>query len=307
MITVILLVLFLGAVLGLSIGKLNRIKDFQFFNTWFMFFACTLLLFIPVCTFFLVNGVSEMLAKLTPRTIKAILVPSLFGGIGLFLFANSIRKSDYTHSILLFLLSVLIGIAARDFIFVSKVFSFLALGVPVIAVFLWFLIIPELDFYKMTLPVFAGLAASGFAVVFDIEPQTILSLGQSFDNGNWQVYLFKIALASAGASVILLPIFLAQMGQKNAWVFYDTPYFWQNSLIIAIIAVLVTLSLFGFSYSFQLPQNGVSIYLLNLFFTGITLGSSLLLFKTPKVFRKQLAVIAIILLSLNLGLILGIV
>lgn len=308
MIAAFLITLILGMVLGSSLSYLNTLKDFQFFNTWLLFFVCTLLIFIPAGAFFLVNDPVELFMALSPRTIKSILIPSLFGGIGLFLLANSIRKNTSIDAVLLFILSLTVGFALIGFVHSSA--SIITTAVLVLGGLLWIVLSKEVSLSTLLLPILAGFSASGFALAVEVEPQTILSIGESFGNAPWQVSLFKVALMTIGASIFIIPIFVAQMGQKNAWIYYDTPLFGKNLLLIVLVSALVSIAVLGLSYAIAINGNTENDHLLYMYLTGIIIGNiALLMFLKDRfaLTTKKALLLAAILLGLNLNLIVSIV
>lgn len=231
-------------IVGLILTNFHRLKDFQPFNSWLVLFTCLLLVFPLLSAFLLLDGFLGIISELPIRTLRAITIPSLFGGVGLFLLFNSIRKMSglIALSLFAFTASLAFGILFE----VHFAFWLIPLLLLITAVITFRTISSHkvLGFKDFALPLFAGFASIGFIKAFQVEPQTISGLVQSFGNDTWQVYLFQLILIAVASGIFVFPIFLAQMGQKNAWIYYDTPFLGKNILTLFALSLLVFIALF---------------------------------------------------------------
>jgi hypothetical protein len=94
------------------------------------------------------------------------------------------------------------------------------------------------------LPIIGGFASFGFVRAFQVEPITISELVVSFGNQPWQVLLFQFSVMLIASGIFVFPIFLAQMSQKNAWMYFDTPHLLRNVLILVSLSLLIFLTAF---------------------------------------------------------------
>lgn len=243
MISAVLISLVAGLLGGFALNKLASIKDFHFFNTWFVFLVLVLLISPVLSGFVFVKDLVELLTEIPHRTLKGIAIPSLFGGVGLFLLVNSIRKMPIDIAFAVYFVSFGLGsivIQSTEANWVEHL-PLISLGM------LWvFYRIRSVDFkFKSAfLPILAGILSTGFVFASKVEPQMLQELALSFGNDYWQVELLKIVLITVASSVFVLPIFLAQAGQKNAWVYFDTPLLGKNLLKITGLAILVMACVF---------------------------------------------------------------
>lgn len=241
--TAIVQIVFL-LIIALVVMNLHKIKDFQAFNSWLILFVCLLFIFPFLSGFLFIENFLEIVKELPFRTLRSVVIPSLFGGVSLFLLFSTIRKNSSFLKIILFIIAALLAFGIS--LSVPIIFWIFPIALAIVAVILkkWGISSKELGYKEFIIPILAGFTSIGFVKAFQVEPHTISDLVLSFGNDNWQVLLFQMLIILIGSGIFIFPIFLAQMGQKNAWIFYDTPFFWRNIWVLTILSIVLFLSVF---------------------------------------------------------------
>lgn len=279
MIQGILLAIVAGLMLGLYALPEKFTKDFQFENTWGLFFAINTFVIPNIAAFLLIDGFSEVLFSLPSALLWGMLVSSFLWGIGVMMWGKAINHIGLSLGFSIFIGTVIL---------VGSLLPFIESGLPAQTILVTILagllivllgimangkagILREQDEANDTegkkgmltgiiIAVVGGLLATGFSYANAVGAKVISEAVVAQGNAQWlsSVAIMYIIYMAGGVAIALF--FAQQLTVKKLWSKFKTPHFSKNLGLCTVMGILNFFASVGFAYAaFKLGEQGNTV------------------------------------------------
>lgn len=275
---------FAGLMLGLYALPEKFTKEFQFENTWGLFFMLTMFVVPIIASLTLISGFGDVFGAVSTGILTKMAVASFLWGIGVMMWGKAINHIGLSLGFSLFIGTVIL---------IGSILPFLVDGVPetnafvtimggIIVVLLGVIangragLIREAD-EKSTgkdkveekkssmgigilIAVVGGLLATGFSYANAVGRPSLHEASQAAGNPEWVTAVVVMLPIFISGGVVMAAFFAWQLTQKKAWGDFKTRHFTSNLFLILIMAVFhyAASALFAFA-AFKLGDMGNTV------------------------------------------------
>ncbi|MGC6431661.1 MAG: L-rhamnose/proton symporter RhaT [Jejuia sp.] len=281
MITGVLFAILAGLLLGLYALPEKFTKDYEFENTWSMFFAINTFVVPNVVAFLLIDGFAEVLAAIPSGVLTTMIVCSILWGIGAMMWGKAINYIGLSLGF-----SIFIG----TIILVGSLLPFIETGIPASNVFATILaglavvllgvmangkagILRQKDEDSNTeekkggsvitgilIAVIGGLLATGFSYANAAGAQVINDAVVAQGNASWKSAIAIMYVIYMAGGVAIAIYFIQQLSAKKLWGKFSTPHLGKNIVLTTIMGVFNFAASVVFAYAaFKLGEIGGSV------------------------------------------------
>ena len=273
MITGVLFAVLAGLLLGLYALPEKFTKDFEFENTWSMFFAINTFVVPNIAAFLLIDGFADVLAAIPSNVLIGMIVSSILWGIGAMMWGKAINHIGLSLGF-----SIFIG----TIILVGSLIPFFVGGIPATNVFLTILgglvvvligvmangragILRQKDendkaetseekkggsmVTGILIAVVGGLLATGFSFANSYGAEIIDQASQAQGNASWKSAVAVMYVIYMAGGVAIAAYFIQQLSAKKLWGKFKTPHLGKNILLTTIMGVFNFAASVVFAYS----------------------------------------------------------
>ncbi|MFY0687659.1 MAG: rhamnose/proton symporter RhaT [Cyclobacteriaceae bacterium] len=272
---------FAGLMLGLYALPEKYTKDFQFENTWGLFFMLTMFAVPVVASMTLINGFGDVFGAVPSDIIFKMAAASFLWGIGVMMWGKAINHIGLSLGFSLFIGTVIL---------VGSLLPFLVDGLPANNTFLSIMagilvvligvimngkagLTREKDEAKeeiaegkgsvatgITIAVVGGLLATGFSYANAVGRPLLHEASQANGNAEWVTAVAVMFPIFISGGIVMAAYFAWQLTQKKAWESFKTPAFGKNFGLILVMAVFhyAASALFAFA-AFKLGELGNTV------------------------------------------------
>ncbi|MEH0152629.1 L-rhamnose/proton symporter RhaT [Limibacter armeniacum] len=267
-----------GLMLGLYALPEKYAKDFEFENTWGLFFAINTFLIPNIAAFGLIDGFSEVLAAIPMSVLIGMGVSSFLWGIGVMMWGKAINHIGLSLGF-----SIFIG----TIILVGSLIPFMVGGLPDTQVFITILagiavvligvvtngragILRQKDeegeqkkgsmSTGIMIAVIGGLLATGFSYANTVGGAVIHEACQQAGNPEWVSAIAVMYIIYIFGGIAIAAYFSWQLTAKKLWGRFRTPSFGRNTLLATIMGIFNFAASAAFAYAaFKLGNNGGTV------------------------------------------------
>ena len=272
MLTGVLFAILAGLLLGLYALPEKFTKDFEFENTWSMFFAINTFVVPNIAAFLLIDGFSDVLSAIPSNVLIGMIVSSIAWGIGAMMWGKAINHIGLSLGF-----SIFIG----TIILVGSLIPFFIGGIPASNVFLTILgglvvvligvmangragIIRQKDeeakseensnkggsiVTGITIAIVGGLLATGFSFANSYGAEIIDQASQAQGNASWKSAIAVMYVIYMAGGVAIAVYFIQQLSAKKLWGKFNTPHLGKNILLTSIMGVFNFAASVVFAYA----------------------------------------------------------
>lgn len=250
-----------GLMLGLYALPEKFTKEYEFENTWSLFFAIATFIIPNIVAFSFVQGFTEILSGLPSEILIRMIISSLLWGIGVMMWGKAINHIGLSLGFSLFIGTIIL---------VGSLIPFAVDGLPPTNVLLAILsgivivlfgviangkagLLRQRDekSYKdggsmilgIIIAVVGGLLATGFSYANTVGGPVILEAVVNFGNPEWMSAIVVMYIIYVSGGVAIAVYFIWQLTKKRLWGRFITPYFRHN------LGLTTTMGIFNFSAS----------------------------------------------------------
>ncbi|MCL7763951.1 rhamnose/proton symporter RhaT [Polaribacter sp. Z014] len=283
MITGVLFAILAGLLLGLYALPEKFTKDFEFENTWSMFFAINTFVVPNVAAFLLIDGFSDVLGAIPTDVLLTMIVCSVLWGIGAMMWGKAINYIGLSLGFSIFIGTVIL---------VGSLLPFIQTGLPETNIFLTILgglavvlvgvmangragILRQKDEQKnaesgekkggsvitgIIIAVVGGLLATGFSYANAAGAQIIDAASQAQGNESWKSAIAVMYVIYMAGGVAIAIYFAQQLTAKKLWGKFKTPHLGKNIMLTTVMGVFNFAASSIFAYAaFKLGETGGSV------------------------------------------------
>ena len=276
-----------GFMLGLYALPSKFTKEFEFENTWGLFFLLTMFVVPLIATFTLLKGVGDVFAQMPASKLAVVVCVSFLWGCGVMFWGKAITHIGISLGFSLFIGTViLIGSILPWFIEglpgISPLVMIL-LGIIIVLVGIMAYgkagLLREKDEAKekereqdseeekkgsmakgILIAVSGGLLATGFSVANTVGRPVLHQASQKLGNPDWATAVAVMFPIFLSGGVAMTVYFIWQLNKKKAWRKFKTPRFPVNFILIFIMAFFHYAASAVFAYSaYKLGTLGNSV------------------------------------------------
>jgi len=270
MITGVLFAILAGLLLGLYALPEKFAKDFEFENTWSLFFAINTFVVPNIAAFLLIDGFSDILAAIPNDVLIGMIVSSVAWGIGVMLWGKAINYIGLSLGFSIFIGTVIL---------VGSLIPFFVGGIPATNIFLTILgglfvvligvmangragIIRQKDEDEkeggtksgsmvtgIIIAVVGGLLATGFSFANSYGAEFIDQATQAQGNASWKSAIAVMYVIYMAGGIAIAIYFIQQLTAKKLWGKFKTPHLGKNILLTTIMGVFNFAASVIFAYS----------------------------------------------------------
>lgn len=273
MLTGVLFAVIAGLLLGLYALPEKFTKDFEFENTWSMFFAINTFVVPNIAAFLLIDGFSDVLSSIPSNVLIGMIVSSIAWGIGAMMWGKAINYIGLSLGF-----SIFIG----TIILVGSLIPFFVGGIPATNVFLTILgglvvvligvmangragIIRQKDedtenetsgekkggsiVTGITIAIVGGLLATGFSFANSYGAEIIDQASQDQGNASWKSAIAVMYVIYMAGGVAIAIYFAQQLTAKKLWGKFKTPNLGKNILLTSIMGIFNFAASVVFAYA----------------------------------------------------------
>lgn len=272
MITGVLFAVLAGLLLGLYALPEKFTKDFEFENTWSMFFAINTFVVPNVAAFLLIDGFADVLGAIPSNILIAMIVSSVAWGIGAMMWGKAINYIGLSLGF-----SIFIG----TIILVGSLIPFFVGGIPATNVFLTILgglvvvligvmangkagILRQKDedgakaegekksgsmATGIIIAIVGGLLATGFSFANSYGAEIIDQASQAQGNASWKSAIAVMYVIYMAGGVAIALYFIQQLSSKKLWGKFKTPHLGKNIMLTSIMGVFNFAASVVFAYA----------------------------------------------------------
>lgn len=271
MIIGVLLAILAGLLLGLYALPEKFTKDFEFENTWSMFFAINTFVVPNVAAFLLIDGFSDVLAAIPSSALITMIICSILWGIGAMMWGKAINHIGLSLGF-----SIFIG----TIILVGSLLPFIQVGLPKTNVFLTILaglavvlvgvmangkagIIRQKDeeanesettksgsvITGILIAIVGGLLATGFSYAYAAGGEIIDTASQAQGNAPWKSAIAVMYVIYMAGGVAIAIYFAQQLTAKKLWGKFKTPHLGKNIMLTTVMGVFNFAASVVFAYA----------------------------------------------------------
>lgn len=266
MLTGILFALFAGLTLGLYALPEKFTKEFEFENTWGLFFAINMLVVPPLAALVFVNGLVEIISSIPSNALWGMAIGGLLWGIGVMMWGKAINYVGLSLGFSIFIGTVIL---------VGSLIPFAINGLPENTVFFTILagilvvllgvilngkagMLREKGetsggtknmFAGISIAVIGGLLATGFSYANAVGGTAISAASEDQGNASWVASVVIMLIIYLAGALFVIPYFVLQLSKKNLWGKFSTKHLGNNFIMATIMAVLNFVAGVAFAYS----------------------------------------------------------
>lgn len=272
-----------GLMLGLYALPEKFTKDFQFENTWGLFFMLTMFVVPIIASMALIQGFGEVFQSVSSDVLVKMAGAGFLWGIGVMMWGKAINHIGLSLGFSLFIGTViLIGSLLPFFVDglpATKAFTTIMAGILVVLVGVIANgragLIREKDEQKTTtdatekkgsvltgilIAVVGGLLATGFSYANAVGRPSLHEASQAAGNADWVTAVAVMFPIFISGGIVMLLYFAWELSRKNAWGHFKTPHFGKNLWLILIMAVFHYAASALFAYAaFRLGSVGNTV------------------------------------------------
>lgn len=270
-ITGILFAILAGLMLGLYALPEKFTKDYEFENTWSMFFAINTFVVPNIAAFLLIDGFADVLGAIPTNVLITMIACSVAWGIGAMMWGKAINYIGLSLGF-----SIFIG----TIILVGSLLPFITTGLPPNNVFMTILgglavvlvgviangkagIIRQKDENEsessdkkggsvvtgILIAIVGGLLATGFSFANSYGAEIIDKASQAQGNASWKSAIAVMYVIYMAGGVAIALYFAQQLTAKKLWSKFKTPYLGNNLLMTTIMGVFNFAASVTFAYA----------------------------------------------------------
>ncbi|GAB1856524.1 L-rhamnose/proton symporter RhaT [Flavobacteriaceae bacterium MHTCC 0001] len=270
MIVGVLFAILAGLLLGLYALPEKFTKDYEFENTWSMFFAINTFVVPNVAAFLLIDGFADVLAAIPSGVLITMIICSILWGIGAMMWGKAINYIGLSLGF-----SIFIG----TIILVGSLLPFIQTGLPKTNVFVTILaglavvlvgvmangkagILRQKDeegdaeqkkggsvITGILIAVIGGLLATGFSYAYAAGGEIIDSAVQAQGNASWKSAIAVMYVIYMAGGVAIAIYFIQQLSAKKLWGKFKTPHLGKNVVLTTIMGVFNFAASVVFAYA----------------------------------------------------------
>ncbi|MGL1885145.1 MAG: rhamnose/proton symporter RhaT [Reichenbachiella sp.] len=271
MIEGVILAICAGLMLGLYALPEKFTENFEFENTWGMFFILTMFVVPIIASVTLINGFTEVFGSMPTDIILKMSIASFLWGIGVMMWGKAINHIGLSLGFSLFIGTVIL---------IGSLLPFLVDGIPETNTFitilggLFVVLIGVLANGKaglqrekdennkkteekgsmttgILIAVIGGLLATGFSYANAIGRPYLHEACQAAGNADWVTAVAVMFPIFISGGIVMAAYFGYQLTQKKAWGKFSTTSFGKNFALILVMAVFhyAASALFAFAAS----------------------------------------------------------
>ncbi|SOE20334.1 L-rhamnose-H+ transport protein [Spirosomataceae bacterium TFI 002] len=266
MLTGILFALFAGLTLGLYALPEKFTKEFEFENTWGLFFGINMLVVPPLAALLFVNGLGEIIAAIPSSVLLGMGISGLLWGIGVMMWGKAINFVGLSLGFSIFIGTVILVGSLIPFgvngLPENTVFVTILAGILVVLLGVLFngkagMLREKGDtsgkkknmIAGITIAVIGGLLATGFSYANAVGGAVISSASEAQGNASWVASVVIMLIIYLAGALFVIPYFIIQLSQKNLWGKFNTKFLLSNIILASIMAILNFIAGVAFAYS----------------------------------------------------------
>ncbi len=270
-----------GLILGMYALPTKFVKDYEYENTWGMFFLLTMFVVPLAATYLLLNGVGEIYATMSAGKFWAVILASFFWSVGVIFWGKAIDHIGISLGFSIFIATVIL---------VGTILPIFIEGFPALKALLMILLgivfillgivcygragilkereqnaaVPTSDKKSMLtgiiIAILGGLFATGFSAANTIIRPEIIDNVRRLGNPEWMTAVAVMFPIFLTGGVVSVTFFTIQLSKKGLWKKFATPALGKNFILILIMASFHYGASVIFAYSaFRLGALGNSV------------------------------------------------
>lgn len=261
--------LFAGLMLGIYALPEKFTKEFEFENTWGLFFAIGTFVVPNIVAFTMVDGFGVVLSSIPSGILAGMVISSLLWGIGVMMWGKAINHIGLSLGF-----SIFIG----TIILVGSLIPFAVDGLPETNIFVTVLIgivvvligviangragiLREKEENNnnsegsrsmskgIIISVVGGLLATGFNYANTVGGTAIHAACQAQGNPEWVTAIAIMYVIYVSGGIAIAVYFIAQLTKKGLWSKFKTPHFGRNLALTSTMGVLNFTASAAFAYA----------------------------------------------------------
>ncbi|MBB3696965.1 rhamnose/proton symporter RhaT [Flammeovirga yaeyamensis] len=272
--------IFAGLMLGLYALPEKFTKEFEFENTWGLFFAINTFIIPNIAVYFLVDNFGDILAAVPTNVMIGMAVASFLWGIGVMMWGKAINYIGLSLGFSLFIGTIIL---------IGSLIPFMIDGIPEFQVFatimLGILIVlfgvmsngragllkqkeddkgEEVKSDNMitgiSIAVVGGLLATGFNYANSVGAGVIHEASVAAGNPEWVSAIIVMYIIYVFGGISIASYFSYQLTKKKLWSNFVTPQFPRNTVLATVMGIFnfSASALFGFA-AFTLGSTGGTV------------------------------------------------
>ncbi|RKR14398.1 L-rhamnose-proton symport protein RhaT [Maribacter vaceletii] len=272
MIIGVLLAILAGLLLGLYALPEKFTKDFEFENTWSMFFAINTFVVPNVAAFLLIDGFSDVLAAIPSSALITMIICSILWGIGAMMWGKAINHIGLSLGFSIFIGTIILVGSLLPFIQVglpkTSVLQTILAGLAVVLVGVMANgragILRQKDeedandtetnkngsmVTGILIAVIGGLLATGFSYAYAAGGEIIDSASQAQGNAPWKSAIAVMYVIYMAGGVAIAIYFAQQLSAKKLWGKFKTPHLSKNIMLTTIMGIFNFAASVVFAYA----------------------------------------------------------
>ncbi len=271
MITGVLFAILAGLMLGLYALPEKFTKDYEFENTWSMFFFINTFIVPNIIAFTLIDGFGDILASIPNNILIAMVVSSVAWGIGAMMWGKAINYIGLSLGFSIFIGTIILVGSLIPF-FVNElpennVFFTILTGLAVVLVGVMANgkagIIRQKDeegkasegekggsvITGIMIAIVGGLLATGFSFANTYGAEVINDAVVAKGNASWKSAIAVMYVIYMAGGVAIALYFAQQLSAKKLWAKFKTPHLGNNVLMTTIMGVFNFVASVTFAYA----------------------------------------------------------
>ncbi len=272
-----------GIVLGLYALPEKFVKNYNYENTWSLFFFMALLVFPVIVAFPLIKDFSSILSSIPSDTLMVMMAASFLWGVGMQMWSKAITYIGVSLGFSIFIGTV---------IMIGSLLPFFVVGLPSANALTYILIglliimlgivangragilrkeseehkehMEQLDSGKVVrgiiIALIGGVLATGFSLASTVGAAPITSAVVAAGNPEWLGSIAVMFVVYTSGAIYVLPYFAIQLTKNKLWGNFSAPSCAKNFGLISIMAACNFSASGFFAYSaFTLGANGNTV------------------------------------------------
>lgn len=272
MITGVLFAILAGLLLGLYALPEKFTKDFEFENTWSMFFAINTFVVPNIAAFLLIDGFADILGEIPSGALITMIVCSILWGIGAMMWGKAINYIGLSLGFSIFIGTIILVGSLLPFIQVGlpkpNVLTTILAGLAVVLVGVMANgragIIRQKDedgaaaegekkggsmITGILIAIVGGLLATGFSYAYAAGGEIIDTASQARGNAPWKSAIAVMYVIYMAGGVAIAAYFAQQLTAKKLWGKFKTPNLGKNIMLTTIMGVFNFAASVVFAYA----------------------------------------------------------
>lgn len=272
----ILWAIFAGITLGLYALPEKFTKEFEFENTWGLFFAINMYVVpIAACLIF-VNGFTEILSAIPATVLLGMSIAGFLWGIGVMMWGKAINYIGLSLGFSIFIGTVILVGSLIPFgvngLPKGEVLVTILLGILIVLLGVIFNgkagMLRQADDTSgkgsmgtgISIAVIGGLLATGFSYANAAGGEIIQTASTNQGNAPWVAPIVVMFVIYVAGGLFVIPYFIVQIRNKGLWTNFYTIHLGKNLTYTGIMAVLNFIAGVVFAYAaFKLGKAGNTV------------------------------------------------